>query len=207
MKNSPFVQHHIMFVALKTTKFNTEQTLVNADCQNVILLDYCRNNLLPSATKELRTRQTEAYTMIQICESKLKMIQDANTTTNEDNEETTPSTEDTPEAEELSEWKTYVEKITTALDTLENKDMTVEFHDSESNTPMNLSSTPKQAAKDTLTVRSNYSLMCYIEEKEPASVFDMCDVESPLERQKIAEEAAKAAAKAAKLAEKQAAQE
>ena len=185
-----------MFVSLKASKFNISPTLVNADCQNVILLDHCKNNLLFTAIEELRTRQKESYTMIKVCESKVKMINDAAASSDEIEETKTP-VEATPESEELDEWKTYLEKITTALNTMDNSKMTVEFHD-ESGSSMNLSASPKEAAATTLSIRSPYVLMCNVPDQEPASVFDLCDVESPLERQK---KEAVAAAKAAKAEE------
>jgi hypothetical protein len=190
----------IMFVQLRPTKFKPEPTLVNADCQNIILLDYCKNVILLSTIEELQRRKKEGNSMIQICENKVKLVTDAAAAEEGDEENVTP------EKEELGQWSTYVNKISSSLNTLEDSKMTVELHD-ESDTLVKLSDMPKQSAKESLTIRAIYSLMCYIEGNDPISHVDMCNIESPLEvQQQKDQEAAKALAaekEAAKAAAEQ----
>ena len=135
--------------------------------------------------------------MIQACEEKVKLaraaaaaLASAGEAEPADNE---PGDGSAQAENELQAWTTYIEKITTTLAALESKETKVEFHD-ESGASLQLQNAPKQKAADTLTMRASYTLMCYEEGKEPSAVFDMCDVESPLERQKKEDDAAEAEA-------------
>jgi seryl-tRNA synthetase len=188
-----------MFVSLQATKFNPQTILLNADCQNVILLDHCKNTILLSTIEELQNRQREGFTLVQICESRAKMEKDAATATAGETEST-----DAPPAgdenattgaaasavQELEQWTTYMNNISTSLKTLEDPNMTVHLHD-DTNALVKLSDMPRQSASETLSIRGTYSLVCYVEgQEEPTAVVDMCNIESPLETQKAAEVAA-----------------
>ena len=144
---------------------------------------------------------------MQILESKIRLNDAAIAGTNDGTAEGTVSGEVSPEKEELAQWQAYLGKIQKALSTLRNNELVVDFADAEDGVACaNLKMALEQQAKETLTLRRTYNLICNLTDEEPMSVIDLCGASlamSPAdEKEKAAREAATAAAaEAAEAAE------
>ena len=164
-----------MFIYVKASPWSDEPILVNINCRNEILLDYCQSVVLrDNVIDELKQREADASTRVALLQNSVEpaLLED-------EGDEVV-----TAEQKELAKWQTYRESLKSAISQMDNPNRHIDLVGGDDMSPLGLKMNPRGCAADSLENKASYQLAVKIGESEQlASVHSIASISSPEEAQ------------------------